>query len=56
MDEEIPLTNREKSLLPKKSPFYCRCDRTMISKGQKCPICGNREKRREMLFVVAKIA
>lgn len=29
----------------RKGKFWCSCDRFLLRPGQKCPVCGNREKR-----------
>ena len=37
--------NREKTTAPKLSKFWCHsCDRAFIRKGQKCPMCGMKDK------------
>ena len=37
--------NRDKKTEPKLGKFWCvGCDRAYIGKGNKCPICGIRDK------------
>ena len=39
--------NRIEKLRPKLGRFWCGgCDAYLLSKGEKCPICGNRESKR----------
>lgn len=36
--------NRIKKTSPKPGKYWCYgCDRAMVSKGQKCPVCGKRD-------------
>jgi rubrerythrin len=45
-DTEYELkVNRIHKTLPKKGKYWCYgCDAYLIRKGQKCPICGVRDK------------
>ena len=37
-------TNRIKSTEPRLGKFYCwGCDRKLIGKGEKCPVCGKKD-------------
>jgi hypothetical protein len=51
MDDEHKQTNREKNRAPKRMAIWCPgCDRSLLSFGKKCHVCGvrlkpSREKR-----------
>ena len=37
--------NREKKTAPQKGKYWCYgCDRALVNKGSKCPVCGQRDK------------
>lgn len=39
--------NRDKTRQAKLGKFWCMsCDRAYIKKGQKCPVCGNIQQKR----------
>lgn len=49
MDEEVVYkkTNREKRMTPKRGKFWCNyCDMCIVGKGQRCAVCGNRDRHR----------
>ena len=39
--------NRIKARQPRSCGFYCRCDRSMVREGSKCPHCGRNGKIRD---------
>jgi len=42
-------TNREKKMAPKSGLFWCwKCDRQIVSVGEKCPACGAKERKRTL--------
>jgi hypothetical protein len=43
------ISNREKSLMPRKTQFYCSCDAAWVRPWKKCPKCGARNGRRRLL-------
>jgi len=43
------ISNREKSLMPRKTKFYCACDTAQVRPWKKCPKCGTRNGRRRLL-------
>lgn len=41
----MPGPNRDKYTKPKLGRFWCwGCDRYLLAIGQKCPVCGTRDK------------
>ena len=41
IDPEYKLTNRENTLKPRRSLYYCYgCDANHVSSGEKCEVCG----------------
>ena len=39
------MNNRQKRRQPRtKRKFWCGCDMYLIHEGEKCPVCGNRER------------
>ena len=47
-DDDYYQTNRDKRLAPKNGHGYCICDRSIVSSGQKCNVCGNLQKRKRL--------
>lgn len=43
-------TNREKSMTPKKTKFWCDCcDCQKVGQYGKCPVCGNCNKSKKKI-------
>lgn len=44
---EVWMTNRDVKRMPKTGLFYCdKCDRNKIGSGEKCSVCGYKDKRK----------
>ena len=40
-NEDYKKSNREEAMTPKFGKFWCdRCDRCLVNRGTKCPVCG----------------
>jgi rubrerythrin len=49
-DEDDVLSNREKTLRPRKTKFWCGfCDRAIVRPWVKCPVCGHRNGKKRLL-------
>jgi hypothetical protein len=49
-DTDYKQTNRDKTMYPKRVSGWCDgCDKTFISDGQKCPLCGHKQGNRRRL-------
>lgn len=42
------LSNRQKTLLPRKTKFYCACDMAMVAPWKKCKVCGQRNGKKRL--------
>lgn len=40
--------NRQKTLLPRKTKFYCACDMAMVAPWKKCKVCGQRNGKKRL--------
>jgi len=50
---KINKPNRRKSQQAKLGFFWCvSCDRQLVTKGEKCKVCGHREQKRNKKYLV----
>lgn len=49
MKDKEYLSNRQKSQIPKKRMFWCKCDKNHVGQHGKCEVCGwiaNKKKKK----------